>query len=332
MGFDTVFTDGVLVDIDVHTWTGERQLKPEDLGLTEKDVSKAFRLGSKTLIPAEIMSQFKHLDYESRKLLTEKGFSFPFGGARFIPKSTMIDFADGMGNLIEKFNAVVEDLISNYDKYKLQMREHYVYAANEAYEKVQSKGYDKTKDEYINEFLSRVDSFYPSAEDIRKRFGMEYHVFQVALPDLSEASYDDIATESQKMRLLEDSYKKSLYRKINEFTENIVKELRAKAETVIRKVRDNIKEEGRVTERTLKMIRRMIQNYESMNIVGDSVLVGQLKEFKTKYLDGVPAVKYRTDKDFRLEIGDALERLLATATDQVAIDTLISNYKQKVQV
>lgn len=332
MSFQTIFTDGALVDIDIHTWTGERQLQPEDLGLTEKEISKAFHLGRKTLIPEEIIAKFRHIDYEARRLLTDKGFSFPFGGARFIPKRAMLEFADSMEKIIQKFNEIVADLVTRYEPYKLQMRGHYLYAAHEAYAKVKLlNGFDKTEDEFINEFLARVDTFYPKVEDIAQRFNMTYQVFQVDLPDLSSISYGDIATETEKMKILEESYKKSIYRKINGFVDTLVTELRAKAEVVIKRVREIIKEEGMFNERTLDMIRNMINNYDSLNIVGDSVLMDQLKVFKNTYL-GLPSTAYRTSKELKEKMLGDLEKLLAIVTDQAAITFLIANYKNKIQV
>jgi len=332
MQLDTVFTEGALVDIDISTGTFERRLQPEDLGLDPKKLSKAFKLGSKSLMPAEIVSEFKHHDYKARSLLAQMSFSFPFGGARFIPKKTLVEFAEKMEKVIESFNISVAKLVDNYEKYKLQMRQYYVEAANNAYDTLtQMHGLKADKTEFINGFLERVDKFYPKLSEVSKKFNMDYQVFQVALPDLSQASYEDMATESAKVKMLEDAYKSKISRKINEFVNSLVGELRAKAENVLKKVEAGFVNNKRYTEATHRMLKEMIESYGSLNIVGDKEFQQDLENFKTKFL-GNQAQTIRENQDLRKQILEALKGLTKRVLDQSEIHKLAEAYRSKLKV
>jgi hypothetical protein len=332
MQLDTVFTEGALVDIDISTGSFERRLQPEDLGLDPQKLSKAFKLGSKSLMPIEIISEFKHHDYKARSLLTQMSFSFPFGGARFIPKKTLVDFAERIESIIVAFNKSVTKLVDNYEKYKLQMRKHYVEAANEAYDRLtQMHGLQADKTEFINGFLERVDKFYPNVSDIPKKFNMDYQVFQVALPDLSQASYEDMATESQKVKMLEDAYRTKIYRKINEFVNSLVSELRSKAEKVLKCVEAGFDNNRKYTEATHRMLKDMIENYGSLNIVNDKGFQDELESYKTRFL-GNDAKTIRGNPDLRKQMLEALKSLTKRVLDQSEIQQLAEAYRTKIKV
>jgi len=333
MELSRLFSDGSLVDIDISMWTGEKRLQPEDLGIPKESVPKTFTLGSKKLLPKEVRSKFKNLDYEARKLLDSKSVSFPFGGARFVPKKALVEFVQEMDKLQQKFQKIVDDLIINYNKYKLDIRAEYVAAAHKAYDRLsQLKGFDKTRDEYINEFLARVDTFYPNVDKIRDKYSMDYHVFQVALPDITQATYEDIVSEQKKIDMMEKAFTSKINRKIEEFAQNMIEEIRTKAELVLAKVNDNMARGGRVSEATLRMLRNMISNYQSLNVIGDTVFENALLEFKKKYLDAYDAESIRNSENIYKEMYQEIQKLTKLACDQSTIKALLDGYRNKVSV
>src|SRR5512136_339860 len=92
MSIKNIFANGVLVDINIRAWTGEKQLTADDLGINPDSLPSSFKLGRKCLIPPRIIEKFKNLDYRSRKELIRKSFEFPFGNARFLPKKSFEEF------------------------------------------------------------------------------------------------------------------------------------------------------------------------------------------------------------------------------------------------
>lgn len=334
MAFHNIFTDGILIDIDVSKWTAEKALQAEDLGIRKEQLPKTFRLGHKALIPMEKISEFCHLDYMVRKHLTDHSFPFAFGNARFVPKKRFMDFMEGFEKIKSSFEAAVKDLCDNYESYKLKVRPDYVKAAHEAYSRMKkfNKDFDEDKDKFINSFLERVDSFYPPAEDIRGKFSMIAVPHQMAMPDLSQATVDDVVSDSNKAELIKSTYQSALYDKIQSYVDDIVGDLRTRAEKVLSILRNNIKQGKRITTASLNTIKKLVEEYENMNIIGDNKFYNELVSFRTRRIDPFTAKQVMASKKLQKEIVEELNGLLSKACNNAEIAAVADAYKKKIQL
>jgi hypothetical protein len=334
MSFQNIFTDGVLVDLNIRKWTAERALQPEDLGLRKDQLPATFRLGQKSLVPPEVILNFNHIDYLARRLLTDMSFPFAFGNARFVPKKMFKKFTEEMEGLQVKFEGYIDDLILNYEKYKLSVRPEYVKAAHSAYERFSkfNKDFTQTKDSFINDFLERVSNFYPKVEDLRKKFSMSFVVFQMAMPDLSQASIDDVMSDASKSALIKATYQDALYERVNEYVDNLVKELRGKASTVLTTLNSNIKEGKRISEASLNMVKKMVEDYGRMDIVGDAYFYGMLCEFRNKYINPYSAKQMRDNPNLAKDMLPDLKELVAQANNSLGILAVSDAYRKKIQL
>lgn len=332
MSIQNVFTHGNLVDINVSMWTAERRLQPEDLGLEKEDVSEMFSLGRKKLISPEIIAQFKNKDYLARHILEKFSFPFAFGGARFVPKKMFVEFAQEIDTTIFQFNKLADDFCLNYNRYKLEMRKEYVQIAHAAFSRRKTvSGFDVDEDTFINATLARIEKVYPAPEEIRSKFNMEYVVFRAELPDLSKASYADVAEDQEKLSLMEQAYTKTLTKKVNEFVDKVIGELRSKAVEVIDYLAESIKSGKAINEASLNTIRNMIEDYEKKDIIGDVKFLGMLKEFKLK-LDKFTAKQIKADHGLQKSILDELKALSSIATDETAIAALANGYRDQIKL
>jgi len=334
MSFQNIFTDGVLVDLDIRKWTGERSLQPEDLGLKKEQLPKTFRLGQKSLIPKEVIHNFTHIDYLARKLLTDMSFPFAFGNARFVPKKIFKEFVDELNKLSVHFQAQVTDLCDNYEKYKLEVRPDYVKAAHSAFARFSKfdEDFESDKDEFINAFLDRVDNFYPPVETLSRRFSLNYVVFQMAMPDLSQAGIEDVVSDAAKADLIKTTYQSALYDKVQDYVGTMVQELRDKASAVLTLVHNNIRDGKRISKATLNMIKNMVADYEKMNVVGDSNFYKKLEDFRKKFVDPYDAKHLRENNSIQKDMLVGLKDLVALATDKAAISAVAEAYKNKIQL
>jgi len=334
MDIKRIFTDGNLVDINVSMWTAKKMLTPEDLGLSQTDISSAFTLGNKTLIPADVIAELKSLENKARSTLLEYSFKFTFGGARFIPKKRFMEFVEAIDKIIDRFDTKADDLAKNYMTYRRDMRSEYVTAAHEAFARATSLcvGFDMDENEFVNMFLERIEQSYPKIEDLRKKFHMEYSVFQVALPDISQASYEDILEEDGKIKMMQEAYRKSLYNKVNSFVESCTNEMRSKATEVLTRFSEGLGEGKRINEGSLNSIKKMIDEYEKMDFVGDKVFLDHLKMFKTKCIDCYPAKTILTDSVVKGTVLRELKAILKAAQDKSAIQELADKYRSSIHI
>jgi hypothetical protein len=329
-----VFTHGNLVDINVSMWTAQKLLTAEDLGLRGTDISSVFSLGKKALIPVEVIAELKSLENKARHILIDYSFTFPFGGARFIPKKRFMEFVSAIEPVIKRFDEKSDDLANNYTQYRLEMRTEYISAAKEAYVRVTSlsSGIDITEDQFVNQFIERIEKSYPKVEEIRKKFHMDYNVFQVALPDLSQANYEDLLEEGGKIRMMQDAYQKTLYNKVNSFVEGCTNELREKATVVLTKFSKSLAEEKKINESSLTAVKLMIEEYEKMNFVGDKTFLDQLKNFQVRCIDCFSAKTILTDKVIKNLVQQELKVLLRAATNKGAIEELAKKYRASIGI
>jgi hypothetical protein len=333
MSFEKIFTHGNLVDINVSMWTAVRKLQPEDLGLPADKISGAFSLGHKKLVPAEVMREFDHLDYLARRAVEKYSFPFVFGAARFVPKKLMVTLANELDMLIQEYNTLADKFMLDYTKHKISMRKEFVKAATEAYVRAKAFcGFDKDKEEFINVFLERVETFYPPVEDIRAKFQMSYVVYQAALPDLSQATYADIAEEGDKIRLMQDAYQRTLNKKVELFVDGIVSEQRKRAEEVLVRFAEMLQPNRVVNEASLSAVRNMIAEYERMDIMDDTAFKTLLGEFKQRLIDNFSAKEIRNNSTLRKALVDELQILIRSASDSTVIQALAKSYREKIQL
>jgi hypothetical protein len=329
-----IFTHGNLVDINVSMWTAQKLLTPEDLGLKGTDISSAFTLGKKMLIPASVIAELKALENKARAILNSHSFTFSFGGARFVPKKTFVEFATEIDKIILRFDEKADDLASNYSTYRLEMRTEYISAAREAYARATSLcvGLDVDEDTFINNFIERIEKAYPKADEIRKKFHMEYNVFQVALPDISQASYEDIVEEGGKVRMLQDAYQKALCNKVNNFVDSCTNELRDKATSVLTRFSDALATDRKINEASLQAIKNMVDEYERMNFIGDNAFLSHLITFRTRCIDCFTAKSILTDKVIKGLVQKELKTILKIAVDKSTIEELAKRYRSGIGI
>lgn len=356
MSIKNIFANGVLVDVNIRAWTGEKMLTAEDMGIDPDSIPESFKLGRKSLIPPRIIAKIKNMDYLARKALNAKSFEFPFGNARFLPKKTFEEFNNEYEVLKASYDALVNDLITNFDTYKREMRTDFITAAKEAYQRLTKlhgiedqilclprivKGPDGkdttvmqeiTLDNYINEFLERIEKSYPKVEAIKGRFSMEFVAFQMELPDLIEATIDDVAEENQKINLLQNAFQMKMRKEMESYAEKIVKENRDRVSEIVTAMTEKLSNGKRFTETTYQMILNAINNFKSMNIVNDERLEKALDDFKNKYLVTNDSKTIRENMTIQKNMLSDFILIGTIINDAAEIQALADGYKAKINL
>lgn len=342
MSISNIFANGVLIDVNICGWTGEKQLTSEDLGIDKDKIPASFKLGKKALVPRTVLDKFSHLDYLARRLLMTKSFTFPFGSARFLPKKAFEEFDTEFQVLQTNYYACVNDLIDNYDGYKLAMREEFLIAAKEAYQRITkingiemitvADGNQITEDQFINNFLDRIEKVYPKPETLRKKFSMDFSAFQMELPDLTEATIDDVAEENEKVNLLHEAYRKKMAKQMEAYAENLVREPRERANAIVERIIDNLKNGKRFDTRTVDMISNMIKEFKTLNITGDTQIEATLDWFKETYVDKYTAKQIKESDQIKADMLRDIQGVQAMINDASEIQALAQAYRDKISL
>lgn len=331
-----LFRDGVLVDVDVSCWTGARMLTPEDLGLEAKDVAEAYHLGRKMLIPDRIIAAFHKIEGQARNLVQTN--SFPYGSNRFVPKRKLPEIQKQLKELQAKYNALVDDLVLNYDKYREEMRPIYLEAAETAYtNQIPSsetfgpdRDFEAEKKAFIDAFMARIATFYPPVGTIAGKFSLEWTVWGATMPSLEGGDGEDLVLNEEERRELAEDCNRQTHAKLESFVDSVVGELRAETVEVCGHVADSIMSGKVINSRTIQSLRNFIDRFKGLNFIGDSNIENELDKLRAEFLDGADQETLTSDEDMKTQLKTRLAEIKAVAENISDLSSVTGQYHRKI--
>jgi hypothetical protein len=331
--FMSIFRDGLLIDIDVSFWSGAKILKAEDLGLKEKNVPGAYKLGRKMLVPPEVIRAFRSVESRARHIVEINSFKFPIGNARFIPKKKFSKVSEQLKKCEQEYKELTEKLISNYEQYRDQMLPVYHDAAEIAFLQQSSTDIQEfsienreiEKENFIRTFMGRIQSYYPESNSLRSKFGLSWDVYEIALPHLRKGNIDQLVKDD----IFEQEYRDQAQSKIKAFVEDVVLTLRTETIEICNRISENIKDGKIVKGRTLNSLKDFIEKFQELNFVGDTNIESQLQKLKTEFLDVCPAEKVG-ESDFQEELHRRITEISSLAENTIDINTITGEYNRQI--
>jgi len=323
MDIGHLFKSGILVQVHVRMWTGQRALTPEDLGLDPNSVSNAFVLGRKYLIDEELIRVFRTLDGQARRIVDENGFSFPIGNARFIPRTRIDTVVEQLEAIKAKFLAAADELVVNYDKHRTDMIPVYREAAVVAFNNQEDSATEFSIEDreaklaaFTETFLARVATFYPSAATLKAKFDIEHTVFEIAPP-------------SDKTKYASEKWKQSIATQMDTFVHDTVTALRQEALTVVDRVHAALTG-GKVHSKTLNSLSDFIAKFKDLNFVGDKTIEEQLEALRKEVLDVYPLDKVKDEPEIQEAIISRLVKIHEAAENVADLGDVVDGYKRRV--
>jgi hypothetical protein len=330
-----LFNDGYLVDLNVSYWSAARKLREEDMGL--EDVSEAFSLGKKLLIPYNVMHAFKLIESRARALIDKSSFKFPIGSARFIPKRKFVKVIEELKKFQADYKALVTDLVENYQKYRDLMRPIYEKAADDAYKtKLSQSGSQQTellhddKQAFISQFMARIEACYPPVGSLKSKFAIDLAMFEVALPKIREGDASEVANSLEIQQQVADEYRTQMKNKITSFVDDVVGVLRQEAIDMCKHISTNIAEGKVIKSTTLQTITTFIDKFQDMNFVGDKTIEASLDSLRKEILDVHPASAFSDNEELKIELQRRLNLIADQAASTTDINTVSGEYRRKI--
>jgi len=328
-----IFKDGVLINVTVNYWSGAKILSPEDLGLKKENVSDAFKLGNKALVPRNVIKKFRALEARARNIVDLNSFKFPIGNARFIPKKKFFKILKKLEKIKFEYIQLTEQLVINYDKYRKEMQPIYRDAAEKAFytslpnsiefniEKMEQK-----KEHFVNNFLMRVATFYPPVNTLRDRFSLGWDIYEIALPRMRKLD----STEIVKGQIAEEEYRVQVHEKIGKFLDEVVSVLRQETVEICSHIVKNIHSGKVVTGATIKSLKNFVENFKELNFVGDIKIEEELDNLQRNFLDAYSSEQITKQIDLQSELKRRLGKLAKIAKETTDINSITGQYKRKI--
>lgn len=322
MSTTNLFSDGILMDVNVRFWSGGVMLTPEDMGLKEENVSQAYKLGKKMLVPENIIKAFRTVENQARNLVNANSFIFPIANARFVPKTKIDRVITQLKQIQTAYDDLTVSLITNYESYREQMTPVFKEAAEIAYAAQAPAGVVEfsiesqaaEKDAFIARFLTRINNFYPTKESLARKFSLTWDVYEIA-------PGSEIASEEYRVQARE---------KIGKFVDDVVISLRAQTMELCTRIKENIKSGKVVKGRTLTSLREYIEEFSEMNFVGDSLVSEQLDALRSNFLNVHDNSVIADDSSLQEELGRRLNSIVETIESTSDISSITGSYRRKI--
>jgi hypothetical protein len=332
-----IFKDGLLLDVNVSFWSGAKILKAEDLGLKEENVAKAYKLGRKMLIPAEIIRGFRQVEGRARRIVDTSSFKFPIGNARFIPKKKFQRVSDELKQCQQEYNDLTNKLIENYDQYRAEMLPVYKEAAEIAFVQQEPTGVqefsledkEQQREAFVRTFMDRIQAYYPNSDTLRAKFALQWDVYEIALPKMKKGEDASIIDDIAKNDIFEQEYRTQTQQKIGAFVEDVVKTLRQETVEICGRIATNIKEGKVIKGRTLTSLREFIDKFQELNFVGDTTVETQLENLKKEFLDAHTPEEI-SEGPMQEELSRRIGEIATVAADMTDINAVTGEYNRMI--
>jgi len=295
---------GYLLDLTVSRWAGQARLSEADLGLEGLTDSDLHRLGRRQLVPAEALARITRCEQRARSKVTDVSYTFPLGGARFVPVKLLGGLLAALDEIRTQFVGEVEAFCADYatlsEKTRGEWREN----------ALRIKAQLGKDDAWLSDFEARLASAYPSVEKVRASFKLEWSLYQFALPQGLQAQVVNAADATEAARLAGEA-KRRVEAQVSAFVGEAAMELRNRASELCRHVAQQINKSGdKVSERTLEPLREMIAQFKSLDFTGDADFAAHLDKLQKEWLGsnkGTGIAKdLRENADYRKAMADAL--------------------------
>lgn len=314
---------GYLLDLNIGRWAGQARLTEADLGLEGLTDSDLHRLGRRQLVPAEELAKVIRHEARARSAVSDVSYTFPLGGARFVPVKMLGGLLAKLDSIRGDFMAAVEEFCAHYGQMSAHTRADW--RANALRIKAEM-GKD---DAWLSDFEARLATAYPSVEKVRAAFSLNWSLYQFALPAGLQAQVVNAADAVEAGRLANEA-KRRVEAQVSAFVGEAAVELRSRASELCRHVAQQISKSGdKVSERTLEPLREMIAQFRQLDFTGDAGFAADLDKLQKEWLGnnkGTGIAKdLRESADYRKAMTDALSAVADGAvakSEQAASEAL----------
>lgn len=292
--------EGVLINVSVRYWRAHKKLKAEDIGLEPDSVSdRLISLGHKRLLPKEATAALTLLESRAHALIEGNTFPFLNGLAHFLPNSKLGEVTDKLKELEAEFWAAKATFLEQYGS----LRDA---ALQEWRQMAQKLSNDPER------VLAAIEASFPPAGTLERCFGFDTRLFQISAPErlgldlLSLGDQENLIAARQKAA---SEAAARIREETERFVSDCVASLREQTAKLCHEMLESIRtSETGVHQKTLNRLVKFIDQFRSLNFVGDQEMDSRLDEVRKELLSRT-AEEYRDDVFARQRLVNGLNSL-----------------------
>lgn len=303
--------EGVLINVSVRYWRGQKKLKPEDIGLKSNDLSdRLISLGHKRLLPKDATAALALAEGRAHALIEANTFPFLNGLGHFLPNRRLQDVLEKLRAMEREFWQAKQDFIPKYSTLRSN-------ASHEWRTMAERLVADPER------LVATIEASFPHARNMDKFFGFDIQMFQITLPE--KLAVDMVSeAEQQEVYLARQRAAQEAGDKIRRDTESFVADcaaaLREQTSQLCQDMLQSINNcEAGVHQKTLNRLIRFIDHFKQMNFVNDEAMEQQLDQVRRELLSKT-AEEYRDSKVARQRLVSGLSTLADKAAELAHAD------------
>lgn len=311
---DALTQRGYLMTLNVSRWSGQTRLLESDLGLEGLTDANLHKLGRRQLVPPTAVQRITALETKARQRIAQVSYPFPIGSSRFVPTGVLGVLLADLARIRDEFTVEVRAFAFNYETLADETRREWMANAK----KIQEA--HRLDAAWLTEFEGRLNSSYPTREQVEKSFTMAWSLFQFALPKGLRAQLVS-GEEALRAATLAAEARKQVEEQVAGFVGEAATELRRRAGELCSHIARQVRERGeKLSERSLEPLRELIGQFRALDFTADgseSGIAAELEKFQKEVLGGEAVAKQaRESADYRASLATSLETLAERATGE----------------
>jgi hypothetical protein len=318
---DVLTREGLLINVSVRYWRAAKKLNPVDIGFEAADVDKRLvSLGHKKLVPSEETKAFDQLESRAHQAVASSTFEFMGGVARFLPNAKLEGLSTTLGALQEEFNAEL-----------VRFKERYLTVV------------EKAKIEWVTEakklsfkpdvVIASMAKAYPRVDQLDNYFEFKVRTFNIQAPADMTAELQRAGVGMEVIRARQKAIsdaRRQFSDGVGGFVKECVQTMREETAKLCTEVLETV--EGSrigVSQKTLNRLTAFIDQFKSMNFVGDKEFETKLEELKTQ-ITSKSAEDFRRSSESMTSLRDGIRSMadLARNMAQEDVTRLVDRFGQ----
>lgn len=308
---DMLTREGVLINVSVRYWRATKKLNAEDLGLDPESVeTRLISLGHKNLIPKESLQAFALIEGRAHALVEANTFPFLNGLGHFLPNTRLQETTEALAQMEREFLAEKENFLSRYEETREQALTEWRAAACRLVGNP-------------TQLVETIEASFPERTRMDRAFGFAVQLFQIRIPEKLHLDPVGVAQQQEVMRARESAVQQAtdkINRGVESFISDCVASLREQTAMLCEEMLESMKSgKSGVHQKTLNRLVKFIDEFKSLNFVGDRALEEQLERVRQEFLQKT-AEEYRDSEYYRRRLRDGLRGLANTAREMARSD------------
>jgi hypothetical protein len=304
--------EGVLINVSVKYWRATKKLKAEDLGLSPDNVEeRLISLGHKKLLPKDSLQAFALIESRARSIVESATFPFLDGLGHFLPNAKLQFVTEKLAELHQEFDQATREFLAHY----AQTRESATQEWKQAAQKLPGDP---------ERLLATIEGSFPRLDQMEKSFGFAVQMFQIRVPEQLGLEIVSAIEQAEVLKAREQAARKAaeqIHSGVQSFVSSCVASLREQTSKLCEEMLESIKSgKNGVHQRTLNRLIKFIDEFKTLNFVGDRQMEEQLDRMRKEFLSHT-AEHYRDDAYARERLEQGLSSLAQTAMNMAQEDS-----------